>query len=188
MSTGNTQGIYTAMDTFLESDLSELTNLSLDGAIFAASNMCVDGLISTACQTFEKTELAKIEKLNLTGGIFAVNGMSQEGTVETAVFTFGETKFPNLKELNLSETVFATSNMISSGTVEVAIDTFARFEITDKFAKLYLPTDYDEELGEWYGTFSNNSPYTNPITIYGDEEASWEWFNVNWWPNATWTE
>jgi hypothetical protein len=56
---------------------------------------------------------------------------------------------------------------------------------SDSFTKLYLPTEYDVNLGAWVNTFAPGHPGAT-ISIYGYGACPTDWFSDSWWPDAIW--
>jgi hypothetical protein len=58
--------------------------------------------------------------------------------------------------------------------------------VTFSVFDLYIPLD-NKDYGSWQYTFVNEEGFIRTVTIYGAESCP-DWFDDNWFPDATWVE
>jgi hypothetical protein len=120
--------VRTALNTFANANLSNLTELNLNGVKFADTEMTTGGHIYTADNTFHGAQLDNLESLDLTNVYFSSSNMTTAGNVYTGYNTFNDANLTSLTELiltkDLQHAVFASSNMSSTGNIHTGNRTF----------------------------------------------------------------
>jgi hypothetical protein len=126
--------IKTADSTFANTTLPSLTELNLQGAVFAASGMSNEADIHTAYKTFFNTSMLNLTLLDLSTSVFAESTMTNLGYVYTGSQTFDSAEMSNVEKAYLKnendEAIFGAVNMTTGGDVYTGYKTFAYADLS----------------------------------------------------------
>jgi hypothetical protein len=145
MSTTNNvnYSIRTAHETFYYANLSGITTLNLNNAVFAATDMSNGCSIYTADNTFFVANMPSILSLNFDGAIFAATNMMKQTVannyLRTAYDTFLQAFLGQLTVIDFRDAILYIDQTYSAATSTPCYQTFydARLVcLTD----IYLPS------------------------------------------------